>query len=143
MSTQVQILSGETMFLWELYPVAQFWSEDIFTEANYFENNKERMRYPKSRKQGLFVGSGVIEAGCKPYWLAQTVGNVLDRPRRQCHYRLALLSTQRQIRGLLGVAPGGSLTLKSRTPFPRDRFCIAYRLWLLSIVESQKVQMPT
>jgi len=23
------------------------------------------MRYPKLRKQGLFVGSGVIEAGCK------------------------------------------------------------------------------
>jgi hypothetical protein len=23
------------------------------------------MRYPKFRKQGLFVGSGVIEAGCK------------------------------------------------------------------------------
>ena len=40
-------------------------AEDIFTEANYFENNKERMRYPKFRKQGLFVGSGVIEAGCK------------------------------------------------------------------------------
>jgi hypothetical protein len=40
-------------------------AEDIGTEANYFENNKERMRYPKFRKQGLFVGSGVIEAGCK------------------------------------------------------------------------------
>jgi hypothetical protein len=40
-------------------------AEDIFTEANYFENNKERMRYPKFRKQGFFVGSGVIEAGCK------------------------------------------------------------------------------
>jgi hypothetical protein len=40
-------------------------AEDIFTEANYFESNKERMRYPKFRKQGLFVGSGVIEAGCK------------------------------------------------------------------------------
>ena len=40
-------------------------TEDIFTEANYFENNKERMRYPKFREQGLFVGSGVIEAGCK------------------------------------------------------------------------------
>jgi hypothetical protein len=38
---------------------------DIHTEANYFESNKERMRYPKFRKQGLFVGSGVIEAGCK------------------------------------------------------------------------------
>jgi len=40
-------------------------AEDIRTEANYFEANKERMRYPKFRKQGLFVGSGVIEAGCK------------------------------------------------------------------------------
>jgi hypothetical protein len=40
-------------------------AEDIRTEANYFEDNKERMRYPKFRKQGLFVGSGVIEAGCK------------------------------------------------------------------------------
>jgi hypothetical protein len=34
-------------------------------EANYFERNKERMRYPKFRKQGFFIGSGVIEAGCK------------------------------------------------------------------------------
>src|SRR5260221_2276865 len=33
--------------------------------AHYFERNKERMRYPEFRKQGLFVGSGVIEAGCK------------------------------------------------------------------------------
>ena len=39
--------------------------EEIRAEANYFEGNKERMRYPKFRKQGLFVGSGVIEAGCK------------------------------------------------------------------------------
>ena len=35
------------------------------TEANYFERNAERMRYPNFRKQNLFVGSGVIEAGCK------------------------------------------------------------------------------
>ena len=40
-------------------------AEDIRTEVNYFEGNKERMRYPKFRNQGLFVGSGVIEAGCK------------------------------------------------------------------------------
>jgi hypothetical protein len=40
-------------------------AEDLGTEANYFEDNKERMRYPKFRKQGLFIGSGVIEAGCK------------------------------------------------------------------------------
>ena len=39
--------------------------EKIRTEAAYFEKNAERMRYPKFRAQHLFVGSGVIEAGCK------------------------------------------------------------------------------
>jgi hypothetical protein len=39
--------------------------EKIRTEADYFDNNKERMRYPKFRSQHLFIGSGVIEAGCK------------------------------------------------------------------------------
>ena len=39
--------------------------EKIRTEAEYFERNTERMRYPKFRRQHLFVGSGVIEAGCK------------------------------------------------------------------------------
>jgi Uncharacterised protein family (UPF0236) len=40
-------------------------AEKIRIEADYFENNAERMRYPKFRRQHLFVGSGVIEAGCK------------------------------------------------------------------------------
>ena len=35
------------------------------TEAGYFEKNTKRMRYPEFRQQGLFVGTGVIEAGCK------------------------------------------------------------------------------
>lgn len=40
-------------------------AEKLRTEADYFERNAERMRYPKFRAQHLFVGSGVIEAGCK------------------------------------------------------------------------------
>jgi hypothetical protein len=32
---------------------------------NYFAERKEQMRYGEFRRQGLFVGSGVIEAGCK------------------------------------------------------------------------------
>lgn len=40
-------------------------AEKIRTEADYFERNAERMRYPDFRRQHLFVGSGVIEAGCK------------------------------------------------------------------------------
>ena len=39
--------------------------EKLRIEAAYFERNAERMRYPKFRHQHLFVGSGVIEAGCK------------------------------------------------------------------------------
>ena len=34
-------------------------------EMGYFEKNKERMRYAEFRKNGLFVGSGVLEAGCR------------------------------------------------------------------------------
>ena len=37
----------------------------IRTEADYFHRNAMRMRYPKFRRLHLFVGSGVIEAGCK------------------------------------------------------------------------------
>jgi hypothetical protein len=40
-------------------------AEKLRTEAEYFERNAERMRYPTFRSQHLFVGSGVIEAGCK------------------------------------------------------------------------------
>ncbi len=39
--------------------------DKIRIEADYFEKNAERLRYPKFRRQHLFVGSGVIEAGCK------------------------------------------------------------------------------
>lgn len=39
--------------------------EILRVEAAYFDKNKDRMRYPAFRAQSLFVGSGVIEAGCK------------------------------------------------------------------------------
>src|SRR5260370_38382798 len=39
--------------------------DKIRTEADYFETNAGRMRYPKFRAQHLFVGSGIIEAGCR------------------------------------------------------------------------------
>jgi hypothetical protein len=40
-------------------------AKKIRNEADYFATNSVRMNYPKFRKQHLFVGSGVIEAGCK------------------------------------------------------------------------------
>ncbi len=35
------------------------------SEIQYFQKNKKRMRYNVFRSKGLFVGSGVIEAGCR------------------------------------------------------------------------------
>ena len=46
----------------------------IHLEAEYFERNTERMRYPSFRRQHLFIGSGVIEAACKT-----VIGNRLKR----------------------------------------------------------------
>ncbi len=39
--------------------------KDARREIGYFAKNKDRMRYAQFKAQGMFVGSGVIEAGCK------------------------------------------------------------------------------
>jgi len=40
-------------------------AETVEKELNYFVQNVERMQYGSFRRQGYFIGSGVIEAGCK------------------------------------------------------------------------------
>ena len=39
--------------------------EVVRKAIEYFKRNRERMRYQEFRNRGLFIGSGVIEAGCK------------------------------------------------------------------------------
>jgi len=39
--------------------------DEVRKTIGYFETNTERMRYRNFRARGFFVGSGVIEAGCK------------------------------------------------------------------------------
>jgi len=69
-------------------------AETIRTTAHYFETNAQRMRYPEFRSQHLFVGSGVIEAGCKTvigsrckqsgmFWTVRAANAILAR--RCCH----------------------------------------------------------
>lgn len=68
--------------------------ETIRIEAEYFERNADRMHYPKFRRQHLFVGSGVIEAGCKTvigsrlkqsgmFWTIRGANSILAL--RYCH----------------------------------------------------------
>jgi len=49
----------------QIQPATDDLARMVSNEAGYFHRNKERMRYPVFRAQSLFVGSGVIEAGCK------------------------------------------------------------------------------
>lgn len=39
--------------------------KEALKEIGYFKNNSHRMKYAELRKQNLFIGSGVVEAGCK------------------------------------------------------------------------------
>jgi hypothetical protein len=48
-----------------LKPQNQSIEAEVKKTIGYFKINLERMRYADFRSQGLFVGSGVIEAGCK------------------------------------------------------------------------------
>jgi hypothetical protein len=48
-----------------VYPLAGVKKDELDTALGYFENNAPRMRYHWFRSRGLFVGSGVVEAGCK------------------------------------------------------------------------------
>lgn len=57
-----------------LQPVSAELAKTLTNEAEYFGRNAQRMRYPYFRAQGLFVGSGVVEAGCK-----EVIGSRLKR----------------------------------------------------------------
>jgi hypothetical protein len=49
----------------QISPASKEETEILEKEINYFEKNKERMRYKTFKAQGLFIGSGVVEAGCR------------------------------------------------------------------------------
>ena len=61
-SCQIELLAERLRSLEPDHPEV---AHKLAQEAEYFARNAERMRYPQFRKQGLFAGSGVIEAGCK------------------------------------------------------------------------------
>src|SRR5947209_20306216 len=55
-----------------LRPRQEHVQKEVRKAMDYFQTNKERMRYAQFRSQGLFVGSGVVEAGCN-------AGNIVTR----------------------------------------------------------------
>jgi hypothetical protein len=47
------------------FPLTGKKAGDLDTAIGYFQRNAPRMRYAHFKKQGMFVGSGAVEAGCK------------------------------------------------------------------------------
>jgi hypothetical protein len=54
-----------TAALSRLRPSDKAIRKEVKNEMEYFRRNAKRMRYAEFRSRGLFVGSGVVEAGCK------------------------------------------------------------------------------
>jgi len=63
--------------------------KEVDKQLHYFESNKEAMRYGHFRKRGIFIGSGVVEAGCKTvvcrrmkhsgaFWSKSGAAHILD-----------------------------------------------------------------
>ena len=48
-----------------VFPLEGIKKDELGTALGYFENNAHRMRYKWFRSRGLFVGSGLVESGCK------------------------------------------------------------------------------
>jgi hypothetical protein len=56
-----QLIQCATQYL----PRAGYPRDEGLTQINYFRTNAQSMRYDAFRDKAFFVGSGVIEAGCK------------------------------------------------------------------------------
>jgi len=72
--------------------------ETIDEAIGYYRNNAERMRYRRYVRRGLFIGSGVVEAGCK-HIVGQRLKQsgmrwALEGLRSILHLRLAVLNRQ-------------------------------------------------
>lgn len=81
--TKVANLAGELM------PRCGIRRQAAMDQLAYFHTNTHRMRYDVFRKKSLFIGSGVVEAGCKSVvgkrakqsgmlWSAAGAQNILD-----------------------------------------------------------------
>jgi hypothetical protein len=58
-------IAGVVRSLKRLHPEGQESSSLLSREIEYFQKNRDRMRYDEFRERSLFIGSGVVEAGCK------------------------------------------------------------------------------
>jgi hypothetical protein len=80
-------------------------AQDVERQLGYFRENREAMMYGTFRKRGWFIGSGVVEAGCKGligkrlkqsgmFWSEQGAQNVLTFRSTLYSHRIDTLWSQ-------------------------------------------------
>ena len=83
-------------------------AKKIRNEADYFANHAARMNYTQFRKQHLFIGSGVIEAGCKSvvghrlkqsgmFWTVYRTNSILALPGSHLNNRFENYGESRRV----------------------------------------------
>jgi hypothetical protein len=108
-------------------------TDDLPPETDFFVANTDRMRYPQFREQHLFIGSGVIEAGCKTA-IAQRLkrsgmfGTVRGAKSilalRCCHLNGRFEDYREGRRALLCRAPDRSLWVDTHRTFGYNSCCV-------------------
>ncbi len=89
--------------------------EETEKKLNYFRTHLEAMRYDVFREQGMFIGSGVIEAGCKTvvgerckksgtFWSVSGAENILTLRVARQNGRYELIWTDERLREIRKVA---------------------------------------
>jgi hypothetical protein len=58
-------VEGLLKALEQLHPTDEETKEEVRKNLGYFQTNEKAMRYDVFRKEHFFVGSGVVEAGCR------------------------------------------------------------------------------
>ena len=88
---------------------------------NYFETNRERLRYTDAVKNKLPIGSGTVESAAKTYCsaTAETIRYALVASRRAGSLKLTYSSSKRSVRAVLGKLCRRLITFMAHIPLNR------------------------
>ena len=92
----------------KLHPRGPEAQHEVRKAIAYFQTNAHRMRYAEFRRRGFFVGSGVVEAGCKTLIGLRLKQSGMQWTVRggQRYHRTPLLRTQWSLGRILGESCG-------------------------------------
>ena len=92
-------------------------AQAVEKELGYFVNNVERMQYGTFRRRGFFIGSGVVEAGCKTVIGARCKQSGMFWGRPGAENILALRCIHAAVAWSISGKPGSTLMPPAMMPW--------------------------